>query len=290
MSNRPRRSVLYMSGANARSLEKALTLRVDSLIFDLEDAVAPDQKVTARDQVVAALAQKDYGRKERLVRVNSLTSPWGKEDLQAIAKAKVDGVLLPKVESAAMIEEAIDLLDSAGGSRHLAIWAMIETPMGVLRVEEIARANPRIEGLVMGTSDLAKDLHARQTQDRGPILVSLHMCLLVARAHGLTILDGVHIDLKDESGLRAMAMQGRNMGFNGKTLIHPSQIDIVNQVFSPTPQEIEQSRAIVRAWTEAVEEGKGVCVVNGKLVEKLHVEEAERILRLTNAIAGHQDS
>jgi len=289
MSNRPRRSVLYMSGANARSLEKALTLRVDSLIFDLEDAVVPDQKVIARDQVIEALAQKDYGCKERIVRVNSLTSPWGIEDIKAVAKSKLDGVLLPKVESAAMIKEAVDLLDGAGGSRHLAIWAMVESPQGVLRVEEIAQANPRLEGLIMGTSDLAKDLHARQSQDRGPILVSLHLCLLAARAYGLTILDGVHIDLKDESGLRATAMQARNMGFNGKTLIHPSQVDIVNQVFSPTRQEVEQSRAIVRAWAEAVEEGKGVCVVNGKLVEKLHVEEAERILRLTNAIAGNQD-
>ncbi len=290
MSNRPRRSVLYMSGANTRSLEKALMLRVDGLIFDLEDAVAPDQKLHARNQVVATLAEKDYGRRERIVRVNSLNSPWGKDDLKAIAKSKLDGVLLPKVESAAMVEEAIDFLDEAGGSRHLAIWAMIETPLGVLKVEEICRANPRMDGIVMGTSDLAKDLHARQTQDRGPILVSLHLCLLAARAHGLSILDGVHIDLKDESGLRSMAVQGRNMGFDGKTVIHPNQIDIVNQVFSPTPQEVEHSRAIVRAWTEAVEEGKGVCVVSGKLVEKLHVEEAERILRLTNAIAGHQDS
>ncbi|OZG71930.1 CoA ester lyase [Hahella sp. CCB-MM4] len=289
MSIRPRRSVLYMSGANSRSLEKAQNLKVDSLIFDLEDAVAPEQKVVAREKVSNALDSFDYSHREKVIRINTIDSVWGKADLAAALSSKVDAILLPKVESADTVKEVGAMMDQADPKRRIALWAMIETPLGVLNVQSIATSSPRLDCLVMGTSDLIKDLHARSTQDRGPILVSLHLCLLAARAHGLSILDGVHVDLKDLPGLKAVAMQGRNMGFDGKTVIHPNQIDIVNEVFSPSPVEVEQARLIVRAWQEALDEGKGVCVVNGKLVEKLHVDEANRILSLTRAIAGQQD-
>ncbi|WP_020409373.1 HpcH/HpaI aldolase/citrate lyase family protein [Hahella ganghwensis] len=289
MTIRPRRSVLYMSGANSRSLEKAQNLRVDSLIFDLEDAVAPEQKIIAREQIVAALSGYEYSHREKIIRINTIESAWGKADLAAALSCKVDAVLLPKVESAETVKEVCAMMDQADPKRRIALWAMIETPLGVLNVQSIANSDPRMECLVMGTSDLAKDLHARPTHDRGPVLVSLHLCLLAARAFGLSILDGVHVNLKDDAGLRAVANQGRDMGFDGKTVIHPNQIDIVNEVFSPNPAEVEQARQIVKAWQQAQDEGKGVCVVNGKLVEKLHVDEAQRVLSLTSAIAGLQD-
>jgi citrate lyase subunit beta/citryl-CoA lyase len=281
--SRPRRSVLYMPGANARALEKARTLAADSLIFDMEDAVAPEAKAQARQQIMAAVTQGGYGKREIIVRVNGLDTPWGRDDLIAVAPLPIQGVLLPKISSSQQLITAVEWLDLQGGS-HLPVWIMAETPAGMLQIDEIAGSHPRLTGIVMGTSDLAKEMRVRHTTDRVGLLVPLSLCILAARAHGLDIVDGVYLNLDDDSGFRAVCEQGRNMGFDGKTLIHPKQLDIANQVFAPTVEEIEHSRKVITAWEQAQQEGKGVVVVNGKLVENLHYEEAKRLLTLAEAI------
>ena len=224
-SARPRRSVLYMPGSNPRALEKGRTLSADVLILDLEDAVAPDAKAAARTNIAAALAEGGYGKREILVRVNALDAPWGREDLSDLASCGADGILLPKVESADAVRKALSILDAAGGPADLAIWCMIETPMGVLHAEEIAAASPRMAGFVMGTSDLAKELHCLHTPQRLPFMTSLNHVVLVARAYGLAALDGVHLDLSDDQGFTESCQQGLELGFDGKTLIHPKTID-----------------------------------------------------------------
>jgi len=273
-----------MPAANARALEKAKALPVDGLIVDLEDAVAPDAKPAARTQAAAAIAAGGYGSREVTLRVNGLDTPWGTEDLAAAARAGAAAVVLPKVESAAQVQAAEARLAAAGAPAELALWCMLETPAGVLRAAEIAAASPRLQCLVMGTSDLTKELNARHVPDRQPLLASLQLCLLAARAHGLAILDGVHLDLGDGEGFAAQCRQGRALGFDGKTLIHPSQVAAANAAFGPSPEEIEGARRIVAAYEAALAEGKGIAVLDGRLVENLHVAQARRTLALAAAI------
>jgi citrate lyase subunit beta/citryl-CoA lyase len=281
---RPRRSVLYMPGSNPRALEKARTLPADGLILDLEDAVAPGAKALARDQVAAAVRAGGFGRRELVVRVNALGTPWGADDVAAVASLPVDAVLFPKIESAEQVRAAVEALDHSGAPAVLPVWAMAETPRAILESASIAAAHPRLTVIVMGTSDLTKDLRARHTPDRLPMLASLAHCLLAARASNLDILDGVHLDLDDEAGFRNACEQGRNLGFDGKTLIHPKQIAIANEVFGPSAQDVEFARRVIAAWEEARQQGEGVVVVDGKLVENLHVEEARRTLAMAEAI------
>jgi citrate lyase subunit beta / citryl-CoA lyase len=282
---RPRRSLLFMPGVNARALEKSRELPADGLIFDLEDAVAPDAKEAARAAVAAALTQGGYGRRELVLRVNALDTEWGEGDLAAAAAMPIHAVLLPKVESAERVNETASGLDRAGAPPELTIWCMIETPRGVLAAAEIAAA-ARVEALVMGTSDLTKDLQARDTPDRLPLMMSLQLVLLAARAHELVALDGVHLDLADDAGFQALCTQGRALGFDGKTLIHPKQIAPANAAFAPSPDEIAQAQKIIAAHEAALAAGKGIVVVDGRLVENLHVAAAQRTIALADAIGG----
>lgn len=281
---RPRRSVLYMPGANVRAMEKARGLDCDAIIFDLEDAVAADVKVKAREQVAAMVNAGGYGRRELVVRVNALDTPWGRDDVAAAAGLPIDAVLFPKVETQAALAVCATTLDAAGGSR-LPIWAMIETPRGVMDVERIVGSSTRLATLVMGTSDLVNELHARQTPDRVAVLAALSRCVLAARATSRTILDGVYLELDDPPGFRGSCEQGRNLGFDGKTLIHPWQIAAANEVFAPSATEVKEAGEIVDAWQGAQQVGRGVVVVRGKLVENLHVAEAKRVLAFARALA-----
>ncbi|NHN36079.1 CoA ester lyase [Pseudomaricurvus alcaniphilus] len=288
MSLRPRRSVLYMPGSNQRALEKAKTLPADVLVLDLEDAVAPEQKEAAREQVLAAVQAGGYGKRELVIRANGLSTPWGREDVLAIARAPVSAVCMPKVESAAEVRAVSALLKEAGAPAQMEIWAMIETPRGVVNVQEIAAADVRLSLLLMGTSDLAKDMRIPHTADRLGFISALSQCVLAARANQLDILDGVHLALDDESGLLAICEQGRNLGFDGKSLIHPKQIAAANAVFSPAEADVVRARKIIDAWRETEAAGEAVVVVDGKLVEVLHVEEAHRTLAIWDAIAERQ--
>ena len=282
-TNRPRRSVLYMPGANTRALEKAKSLAADSLILDLEDAVTPDAKVVARANILAAL-ESGFGHREAVVRINGLNTPWGLDDLKVFAHSKADAILLPKVESADQIQAVAEELKQLNPSHQLTIWAMIETPMAIFKLPEICSAHPLLEALVLGTSDLVKDLHARHTPGRVETLTALSLSVLAARAHQLCVLDGVHLTLDDESGLRASCIQGRDMGFDGKTLIHPNQIAFANEIFGPSPAEIEEAQQRISAYEVAIQSGAGIAVLNGKLIEELHIQDAKRILALAQAI------
>jgi citrate lyase subunit beta/citryl-CoA lyase len=273
-----------MPGSNARALEKSRTLPADALIFDLEDAVAPDAKVIARAQVIDAVRAGGYGKREILIRTNGLSTPWGYDDLVAAAKIGIGAVLLPKVESAEMVRQAESVLLSHGAPADLAIWCMMETPRAMLHAEEIADASPRLEGLVMGTSDLAKDLQAQHTAMRLPLITSLGLCMLAARAARLAILDGVYLDLNDHDGFVDSCRQGAELGFDGKTLIHPKQIEAANDAFAPSDEEVVLSRRIIEAYAEAVAQGRGVVVVDGKLIERLHVDHAKRVVALAESI------
>lgn len=286
MSIRPRRSVLYLPASNPRALQKARTLPADGLVLDLEDAVAPDAKDQARHQALAALAEGGFGEREVVIRVNGLDTPWGAEDLRAVAGSGAHGVLLPKVSAPDQVHEAVARLDDNGGPADLALWIMAETSMGILQSQAIAAAHPRLAVMVMGTSDLAKDLRVPARVDRQGLITALSMGVLAARAHNLEILDGVHLDLADEEGLELACWQGRDLGFDGKTLIHPRQLAVANRVFAPDAQTASQARRIIEAWTEAQRAGRGVVVVDGRLVENLHVEEARRVLALASAIDG----
>jgi citrate lyase subunit beta/citryl-CoA lyase len=282
---RPRRSMLYMPGANARALEKAKTLPADSLILDLEDAVAPDAKALARKQVIEAVKAGGYGKRELVIRMNSLDTGWGHEDVLALANAGAHAILIAKVESAAQVQHVEALLNEYKSPDDLALMAMIETPMGVLNAAEIARATPRMICLVMGTSDLTKDLHAAHTKERLPMLTSLGLCLLAARANRIAIVDGVHLDLADDAGFDDACKQGRELGFDGKTLIHPKQVEGANRVFAPSAEEVAWSKKIIAAHAEAEAKGEGVVLVDGKLIENLHVENAHRLVALAERIA-----
>ena len=282
-TSRPRRSVLYMPGANTRALEKAKSLPADSLILDLEDAVAPDSKSIARDNIRNAL-ETGFGHREAVVRINGLHTPWGLDDLKVFANSKADAIVLPKVESAKQIQEAANLLSELNAPENLTIWAMIETPKAIFKLEEIASAHPKLETLVLGTSDLVKDLHARHTPSRTETLAALSLSVLAARAYGLCVLDGVHLSLDDEDGLKQSCVQGRDMGFDGKTLIHPSQITLANEIFGPSSQEIEEAQQRIAAYEAAISSGAGIAVLNGKLIEELHIQDAKRLLVLAAAI------
>ncbi len=281
---RPRRSLLYVPGANARAIEKVRSLACDGVILDLEDSVAPDGKDAARAQVVAALAAGGLGGREIIVRVNGLGSPWGAEDLAAIVPEAPDAILLPKVEDADDLREAAADVETLGAGSGMRLWAMMETPRAILAADAIARATPRLAGFVMGTNDLAKELHAAHVPGRAPLLASLSLVVLAARAHGLAVLDSVYADIRDGAGFEAECRQGAELGFDGKTLIHPSQIAIANRVFRPAPEAIAEARRILDAWREAEAAGRGVAVLDGRMIERLHVEEAERVLALEAAI------
>lgn len=290
MTMRPRRSVLYMPGSNARALEKAKSLAADCLILDLEDAVAPDAKDHARDQIAAAVSGGGYGRREVVVRVNDLGSEWGLRDVNAIAPLGPDAILVPKVNSADEIEQASKALDDAGAGPDVDLWAMIETPLGVLGVEPIAEAanRTRLAAFVMGTNDLAKETGAALAPGRRPFLGILMNCLLAARAHGLAILDGVFNDIADAEGFAAECAAGREFGFDGKTLIHPSQIGPCNDIFAPGDEEVARARKIVAAFDLPENQGQGVITVDGRMVELLHAEIARRTVAVAEAISEMQ--
>ncbi len=278
---RPYRSVLYIPGSKERALEKARTLPVDAIIFDLEDAVAADEKGNARETLKSALAAGGYGARVKIVRINGLDTEWGRADAEALRDMDADVVLLPKVNSAA----DVDALAAITGD--LPIWAMMETPRGMLNASEIA-SHPLMAGFVMGTNDLAKELQTRFRADRLPLMTSLGLCLLAAKAEGLIIIDGVYNAFKDDEGLANECAQGRDMGFDGKTLIHPAQIDITNAAFAPSDSEIDLARRQIAAFEEVEALGQGVAVVDGKIVENLHVVTAREILAKAEAIIALQ--
>ena len=283
---RPRRSMLFMPGSNIRAMTKAKTLPADGLIFDLEDAVAPAAKATARQQVCEMVQAGGYGQRELVVRVNALTTPWGRDDLRAATRSGVDALLIPKVESGVTVHRIAELMVEDGAPDTMGLWCMLETPRGILRAEEIATAHERVTALVMGTSDLTKELRARHTPDRHPLLASLGYCLLVARAHGLVALDGVHLDLNDDAGFALACQQAAEMGFDGKTLIHPKTLALANAAFAPSADEVAWSRRIMAAHAKAMAQGQGVVLVEGQLIEGLHVENAQRVVQVAEAIAA----
>lgn len=280
----PRRSILYMPGANARAMEKAKTLACDTIIFDLEDAVSPDAKAQARAQVVQAVTSGGYAHRELVVRPNGLDTPWGAEDVEACAALPVSALLFPKIERKGQVTEIVDAVNAAGG-RDLSLWLMIETPTGVLDLRAFAD-HPRVEALVMGTSDLVKELRAVHTPSRQNLDYALQHCVLVARDLGKDIFDGVHLDFRDEASLRAVCEGGRAMGFDGKTLIHPSQVDVANEVFGYSDEDIAQARQILEVWQAALADGKGVAVLDGRLIENLHSAEAQRVVDFAAAMAA----
>lgn len=282
---RPRRSALYVPGDKPRAIEKSRTLAADVIIFDLEDAVAPQSKEAARRQAVAAISAGSHGRRERVLRVNGLSTAWGRDDLVAAATSGADAVLLPKVESGTAVRDAEAILMAAGAPAGLAIWCMIETPRGVLHAEEIAASSPRVACLVAGTTDLAKDLHAAQTEDRAPLIPALAHILLAARAYQLACLDGPRLELEDAKAFAAECRQGVMLGFDGKTVIHPSMIAEANRAFAPSEAEIAEAHRLIAAHAEAEAQGKGVTVVDGKLVEVPHVTAAQRLVWLAEQIA-----
>ncbi|MFV1465526.1 MULTISPECIES: HpcH/HpaI aldolase/citrate lyase family protein [unclassified Phaeobacter] len=276
---RPYRSVLYIPGSKPRALDKARSLPVDAIIFDLEDAVSADEKENARARLAAALDEGGYGGRMKIVRINGLDSPWGAADAEAAAEMDCDAILLPKVSSAA----DLDQLSKVTGDTPL--WAMMETPRGMLNAAEIA-AHPLLQGMVMGTNDLAKELQVRFRADRLPLMAGLGQCLLAAKAEGIIIVDGVYNAFKDGEGLAVECAQGRDMGFDGKTLIHPAQVDVANTAFAPSEDEIDLARRQIAAFDAAEAEGQGVAVVDGKIVENLHVATAREILAKADAIAA----
>jgi len=280
---RPRRSVLYMPGSNGRALAKARALPADCLIMDLEDSVAPEARASARAEVAAALKTGGYGRREVVVRVNAPDSAWGADDLAMVARSGANGVLLPKVESAATLRHALQQLQAAGGAADLPVWIMAETPRGILELDRILSNQPRVAVVVVGTSDLAKDLRLPAGSGRTGLLPALGHCVLAARAHGMDIIDGVHLALDDDTGFRMVCQQGRDLGFDGKSLIHPRQIAVANECFGVTLAAADAAREIVAAWQLARSNGHGITVLNGQLVEQLHVDEAERVLALYSA-------
>lgn len=284
-SVRPRRSVLYMPGSNTRAMEKAKTIAADAIILDLEDAVSPDAKATARQQIVDALAGGGYGKREMIVRINGLDTPWGADDMAAIAKSGADAILVPKINDAETVKGLVAAMDKAGAPASMALWCMMETPIGILNAQSIGAASDRVAVWVMGTNDIAKDTGAHHTPMRLPMITALGICMLAARAYGIQILDGVYNDIKDEDGFRAICEQGLELGFDGKTLIHPSQVGPCNEVFSPTEAQLEMAGRIVAAFEEAEREGKGVVTVDGRMIENLHVEQAKKQLALAAAVA-----
>ena len=283
-SLRPRRSVLYMPAANVRALEKAKTIPADALIFDLEDAVSPDAKEAARVNAVAAAQSGDYGNREITIRCNGLATPWGADDVAAAARSGAAAVVIPKVNSRAHLEEVDRLLVLAGAPPELTIWAMIETPTAILDIRTIAH-HDRVNVLVMGNNDLAKELRTGVLPERSPIVPHLAYALLGAREAGKVILDGVYNDVGDPEGFLAEARHGKAMGFDGKTLVHPSQVLPANDVWAPSADEVDFAERVIAAFDDARAAGQGVITVDGRMIEHLHVQNAQRILAVARAIA-----
>ncbi len=282
---RPRRSVLYMPAANERALEKAKNLEADALIFDLEDAVSPENKELARDQACAAASSSEYGNRELTIRCNGLDTPWGTDDVLAAAAAAPAAVVIPKVDGPDYLDQVSTLLDKGGAPPSTRIWAMVETPSGILKVDQIA-GHERIAVMVMGTNDMAKELRATITPNRHALLPYLAKCLLSARAADIGILDGVYNDINDETGFSSVCLQGAQMGFDGKTLIHPNQVAPTNKIFSPSLDELDFHRQVIEEFEAAEKDGRGVLTINGKMIENLHVDEARRALAIAEAIAA----
>ena len=287
MSSAPQvlRSVLYMPSSNARALEKAKTIAADAIIFDLEDAVAPDAKEQARAQAVAAAGSGEYGRRYLTIRCNGLDTPWGADDLTAAATSGASAVVVPKVSGADHLASVVSALEAAGAPDDLAVWPMVETPAAIFSVRDIAGFE-RVACLVMGINDLAKELRAALVPGRAPLLPHLATALLAAREAGVAIVDGVYNAVKDTEGFTAECRQGADMGFDGKTLVHPSQVDIANQVWAPSDDEVTHARAVIDAFAEAEREGRGVVTVDGRMVENLHRDNALRTLAVADAIAA----
>ncbi len=280
---RPRRSALYMPSSNEKALEKAKGIPADALIFDLEDAVAPDAKPAARVNAVAAAKSGEYGRREITIRCNGLDTQWGADDLAAAATSGASAVVIPKINSTAELDDVSRRLTGAGAPDSMTIWAMVETPTAIFDVRAIA-AHPRVATLVMGTNDLAKELRATQVRGRAPLLPHLSTALLAAREAGKVILDGVFNDVKDLDAFRAECEQGAQMGFDGKTLIHPGQVDVCNEVWAPTEADVDYAQRVIAAFDEAQAEGRGVITVDGRMIENLHVDNARRVLAVQAAI------
>jgi citrate lyase subunit beta/citryl-CoA lyase len=280
---RPRRSVLYMPSSNERALEKAKTIACDALILDLEDAVAPEAKPEARLNAAAAVKCGEYGNRELTIRVNSIGTEWHDDDIAAAAQAGPHGIVVPKVNTATEVHALVAAIEAAGAPEHTKLWAMVETPEAIFNVREIAAASPRLAVLVMGTNDLVKETYSEHVPGRAPLLTALSLSLLAARAAGIAILDGVYNDVKNLDGFLAECEQGRQFGFDGKTLIHPGQVEGANEAFAPSEQAIQDARGLIAAW-DARE--TGVVTYNGKMVENLHVESAQRTLSIAEAIAA----
>ena len=282
MSVRPRRSVLYMPGSNARALEKAASLPADALILDLEDAVAPEAKDLARTQVCAAVKDRRFGNREVVIRVNGLDTEWGHDDMDAACAAAPDAILVPKVNDANDVEHAEQHMGE--GPDGVALWLMIETPHAIFNVNAIAASGMRLACLVMGTNDLVKEMRAMHTPGREALLASLTLTVLAARANGVSVIDGVFNEIADAQGFEAVCRQGRALGFDGKTLIHPSQVDVSNRIFSPDPGEVARARAILTAFDLPENKGKGAISLDGRMVELLHAEIAKETVALADAI------
>ena len=279
---RPRRSVLYMPGSNARALEKAKSLPADGLILDLEDAVAPDAKDLARSQVCGAVKAKGFGKREVVVRMNALSTVWGEDDLNAAADAGPDAILVPKVSTPGELAE----IEKRLGGKKIAIWAMVETPLAILNIAQIAAAGGRLSCFVMGTNDLIKEFRGRHTQDRQNLSASLGLSVAAARANGLAVIDGVYNDIKNADGFRDSCRQGLSFGFDGKTLIHPTQIEPCNEIFAPSAEEVEAARKVLAAFELPENKGKGAIAIDGRMVELLHAEIARQTVALADAIAA----
>jgi citrate lyase subunit beta/citryl-CoA lyase len=289
MNIRPRRSALYMPGANARAVEKAKTLPCDAVVLDLEDAVAPDAKATARDQVMAAVAARGFGAREVIVRINGLDTPWWLEDLDAAAVACPDGVLVPKVSRPADLQTVTAQLADIAPGHRIWLWAMIETPLAIINAADIAAVardgETRLAGFMMGINDLAKETRARLMDGRAPMVPWLATAVLAAHAYGIDVLDGVYNDIHDVEGFRRECVQGRDMGFDGKSLVHPNQIAPCNAAFSPTADEIEQARRIIAVFELPENHAKGVVQLDGRMVERMHADVARRTVALADGIA-----
>ena len=279
------RSVLYMPSSNARALEKAKTIPADAIIFDLEDAVAPDAKQTAREQAVAAVRSGEYGRRVLTIRCNGLDTPWGEDDLLEAATSGATAVVVPKVSGVEHLAQVVAVLDKAGAPADLTVWAMVETPTAVLDVRAIAAVD-RVSVLVLGTNDLAKELRAALVPGRAPLLAHLATTLLAAREAGIAVLDGVYNDVKDLEGFEAECVQGAEMGFDGKTLVHPTQVEVANRVWAPSEDEVAYAHRVIGAFDEATAAGKGVVTVDGRMIENLHVDNARRTLAVAQAVAA----
>jgi citrate lyase subunit beta/citryl-CoA lyase len=292
MSIRPRRSVLFMPGSNARAIEKARTLPADCVVLDLEDAVAPDHKEVAREQAMSAIADGGFGPREVVVRINGLDTAWWLDDVNAAARAKPDAILIPKVSSPRHLEDVAERLVDISADQKIRIWAMMETPLAVLNAREIAAAakdvETRLTCLVLGTNDLAKETRARILPGREPMRLWLMICVAAARAYGLDVIDGVYNDFRDDEGFTRECAEARDMGFDGKSIIHPNQVAASNAAFGPIAEEVAQARAIIAAFDLPENQGKGVIELDGRMVERLHVEMARRTVAIADAISERE--